>query len=403
MFSPYCYPPAGSEAIVTSKLLLAMLDSGWDVDVISQSNFGHYYPFSQNEVWNPVKKIVYNISAFENRVFLKRFGSLSYLQSISWANKAIKVAQRLISGEKYDFILSRATPLYGHLPALIIANKTGIPWIANWSDPLPPQKAPPPYGLGPTAHIPIYIKKYCGAVAGKATWHTFPCERLRKYFCSYMPEITEKSSVIPHIALRKFCSNNKNISKGFSLCHIGSLGYRDPHVFLDGVRRFLQQENVKESFNIRFIGSEVLNLLQAVEKYNLTKIIDIENLKTYEETQKSMSQSNVLVVIEAPCEEGVFFPSKFVDYVQTGQPILALGPVIGTLSDILAVNRGGIPVDCRSSDDVSRGIEVLYTAWKAGTLNRNYGSSHLFEMFCENKVIGLYEEIFDKIQVISDQ
>jgi hypothetical protein len=48
MFAPYCYPPVGSEAIVTSKLVYAMLKAGWGVDVVTQANVVEYYPFSTN-------------------------------------------------------------------------------------------------------------------------------------------------------------------------------------------------------------------------------------------------------------------------------------------------------------------------------------------------------------------
>ena len=40
IFAPYCYPPTGAEAIVTSKLVLAMLEAGWKVKVISQADTG---------------------------------------------------------------------------------------------------------------------------------------------------------------------------------------------------------------------------------------------------------------------------------------------------------------------------------------------------------------------------
>jgi hypothetical protein len=101
--------------------------------------------------------------------------------------------------------------------------------------------------------------------------------------------------------------------------------------------------------------------------------------------------------LEAPCEEGVFFPSKFVDFVQTGHPILAVSPAHGTLTDILTANGGGIAADCRSPDTVARAIETLYLAWERGSLEPLYGSSRLFNLFSENYVIGQYLEIFGRI------
>ena len=403
MFAPLCYPPASSEAIATAKLLLAALDAGWEIDVISQSDFGQYYPTNINGVWEPLTRIVHNIDGikkggfFENVSHRAGLESFNSLQSISWARKALFAALRLASKKKYDFILSRATPQYGHLPALILSRWSGLPWIANWSDPIPPQKALPPYGQGPHSAIPNYLKSYCSAVVRNATWHTFPCERLRKYFCSYLPECAEKSSVIPHIALRRFRSQIQN-NNGFSFSHTGSLTLRDPCVFLEGVRLFSQKARIERMFRIRFFGHGLGNLREMVKNLGLDNIISIEQGKTYEDTQQIIANSSVLVVIEAPCQEGIFFPSKFVDFVQTGHPILAVSPVNGTLTDILAANGGGIAADCLSPDAVEGAIETLYVAWKEGALVSRYGSSHLFNLFDENYVIGQYSEIFGQIR-----
>src|SRR4030042_6669275 len=260
MFAPLCYPPASSEAIAAAKLLLAILDAGWGVDAISQGDFGQYYPARTNGVWELLTRIVHNIDGIKKGGIIEILGrkplmqSFGILQSISWARKALFTALRLASKKKYDFIPSRAAPQYGHLPGLILSRWLGLPWIANWSDPIPPQKAPPPYGQGPDAPIPRYLKSYCSAVARNATWHTFPCERLREYFRSYLPECAEKSSVIPHIALTRFRSQSVRMRKEFSLCHIGSLTFRDPNVFLEGISRFLRKNKIESPLHIRFIG-----------------------------------------------------------------------------------------------------------------------------------------------------
>lgn len=404
MFAPLCYPPAGSEAIATAKLLLAMLDAGWELDVISQADFGQYYPTKANGVWEALTRIVHNIEGIKKGSILRSLShssgakSLNSLQSISWARKALFTGLGLLFRGKYDLILSRATPQYGHLPALILSRLSGIPWIANWSDPIPPQKAPPPYGQGPDASIPLYLRNYCSAVARNAAWHTFPCERLRKHFCSYLPELNIKSSVIPHIALSRFRAQMERKSNGFSLCHTGSLTLRDPSVFLEGMRKLLKETKIGDQFHIKFIGHPVEYVREVSSKLGLSEVISIEGVKTYEDTQEIISSSSVSVVIESPCEEGIFFPSKFVDFVQTGRPILAISPTNGTLADILSIYGGGIAVDCRSPDAVKKAIEKLYSAWKEGKLESEYASSRLFELFNENHVLGQYLEIFDRIR-----
>lgn len=403
MFAPLCYPPAGSEAIVAAKLVLAALDAGWEMDVISQADFGHYYPTSSGGVWEPVTKVVHNISGMKkgghiggvSRSPMRR--SLGSLQSISWSVKATLTALRLLSKKKYDFILSRATPQYGHLPALMLSRRVRTPWIANWSDPLPPQKAPPPYGGGPSARVPLHLRIYCSAVARNPTWHTFPCERLRNYFSSYLPDCASKSSVIPHIALERFRTRISNPRSKFSLCHAGGLTLRNPSVFLEGLRNFLDKTKVDGLFKIRFVGLPLDNVRELSRTLGLDQFVSTHEMMAYEETQRIAANSSVLVVLEAISQEGVFFPSKFVDFVQTGRPILAVSPVVGTLADILSTSGGGLPADGRSPDSVANAIGILYDEWRMGTLDEKYGSSKLFDLFGERRIIDLYLEIFRRI------
>jgi len=61
-----------------------------------------------------------------------------------------------------------------------------------------------------------------------------------------------------------------------------------------------------------------------------------------------------------------WIPSKFFQYLGTGNPVLALAPE-GEVRDILTATRGGI---CVEPDDVagaSRALETLYEGWVNGT------------------------------------
>jgi glycosyltransferase involved in cell wall biosynthesis len=182
------------------------------------------------------------------------------------------------------------------------------------------------------------------------------------------------------------------------MCYAGSLGFRDPDVFLNGVRTFLDRMRFGEDIRMTFVGPPLESLRATVSHLNLDGVVSIEGTKSYEVTQEILARADVSVVLEPPFDEGIFFPSKFVDLVQTGRPILAVSPVEGTLSDIVLTNGGGIVADCRSSDAVAQAIERLYSAWAAGTLDSDYGSAHLFSLFSEEHVLEQYSEIFERIR-----
>ncbi len=387
MFAPFVYPPVGSEEIATSKVLLAMMERGWEVDVISFADSKRYYPDEGQGEWLPLNKIVHGVKGFP---FSGKMGT------ISWVVKAYAVGRKLAARKQYDFIMSRAAPQFGHLPALFVSRRLGLPWIANWSDPMPPRKAPQPYGAGSGVSLPFLERTLFKAVMEGASWHTFPCERLLRYMNSYMPGCQGKSSVVPHIALKRFCSGSQTSSDVFSLYYAGSLAMRDPSTFLEGVRIFLNERDDNAPVSVTFIGLPLDGLREAARRLGLNDIVKIEEVKKYEAVQEVLAKATVLVIIEADCEEGVFFPSKFVDFVQTGRPILAVSPKTGTMSDILS-KGGGIAADCRVPEEIAGAIKALYEEWQTGTLEMNYSSDRLFAIFNEENILTQYTELFKKL------
>jgi hypothetical protein len=379
-----------------------MKNAGWEIDVISQADFGRYYPVDDDDMWVPVKQSVTNIYGIRDNGFLAGifrlfpYIKIERLRTLFWVCKAVIIGLKYLRRNRYDFLFSRVAPLYGHLPALIISKLTSMPWIASWSDPMPALKAPPPYGAGPDAAVPFFLDKYCRAVINNADWHIFPCERLKNYFSLCFDGIDAKSSVVPHIALEKLCAKPEIIKDSFTLCHVGHLTLRDPGNFLAGVKLFLEKFKAKE-LRLRFIGHSFESLLSAARDYSIDNILSCENDKPYMTVQAAAAESAVLVVIEAQCEEGIFFPSKFVDFVQTSRPILAVSPAVGTLNDILSQNGGGLAADCKSPVVIAMAIELLYLAWKRGTLELDYGSGRLLHLVNEKTVLGKGIEIFRRI------
>jgi glycosyltransferase involved in cell wall biosynthesis len=392
LFAPECFPPAGAEAIVTAKLVLAALKAGWAIDVICQRRAGQYYPAMTSGIWAPLRPVVHEIDPAKGGVPRK-------LQSLNWVRQATALGHRLLKRQRYDVILSRIMPQYGHMPALALSKLYNIPWVANWSDPMPRQKAPPPYGGGPDATVPKLMTWYCRAAARQAAWHTFPCDRLRNHFIASLPECGVKGSVIPHLALSRPVEQGVGQTKIFSLCHTGGMGLRKPDTFLQGIKLFLMKVPAWECTEVRFIGPNEETLPELARSLELQDIVHIEPRRSYEDSLSALEAAAVSVVIEAPMTEGIFFPSKVADYVQVGRPILAVSPAVGTMNDLLSRYGGGIAVDCTSPTAIAKGIESLFRSWQAGDLDVSYGSARLRPLFSDGTVLSAYREIFDRIQM----
>lgn len=392
LFAPECWPPAGAEAIVTCKFLLAAQHEGWKFDVFCQADAGLYYPSEPDPIWAPIRTFIHEIAPPGIIA-----GHFERLAGFCWAATAAARARKLHQKQPYDVVFSRIMPKYGHLPALMLSRSMGIPWIANWSDPMPREKAPPPYGAGPGAKVSLPMSRYHEAVARQADWHTFPSERLRKYVCSYLPECEAKSSVVPHIAWRHFESPAGEAEKVFTVCHTGGLGRRNPETFLEGVRLFLDKNRGRETIRVRFIGSGEEYLPVMVDRLGLAGVVSIEAPMSYEKALAAVAESSVAVVIEAPMAEGIFFPSKVADFVQVGRPILAVSPKTGVLSDLLAEAGGGIAADCTSAESVALALEILFKSWSAGTLEQDFHSGRIGSLFSPERALEVCLDIISQV------
>jgi glycosyltransferase involved in cell wall biosynthesis len=98
-----------------------------------------------------------------------------------------------------------------------------------------------------------------------------------------------------------------------------------------------------------------------------------------------------LLVIDAPSDENLFLPSKLVDYLPMGKPILGLTPARGASADLIrALGYPVIAPDDESS--IADAIEALIAARATGRLvvsahhqevARGYDIRRTTEMFSE--------------------
>ena len=413
MFAPACFPPGDPEAFVNANLVMAAGEAGWQVDVLTTGGSQKRYPYDP-DAWPglaarsvPVVELKKQDRAGRLLAAAQTFAVSGHLVGGGrWALPATEAAMRLVAAGSYDCIMSRSLPPMAHLAALLMVRKTGLPWIANWNDPVPLDKFPAPYayGKGQKAPLGFWMTRYFREVCELAAWHTFPCERLREYISGYMPfDISKKSSVVPHIASRGAVPENgarsRDRTAGFTLIHAGSLSLpRSPRVFLEGVRLFLHRNRPPEGFSVVFVVDRTEEVHRIAKACGIENLVRVEKSRPYTEMPALLGTADVLVIIEAMVEEGIFLPSKFVDYVRTGRPILAVSPPIGTLADILNHQGGGIAVDGRRPEAVADALQTLYGCWVNGTLEHRFGSSRLHRLYSSETVLGAYSEIFARIR-----
>ncbi len=397
-YLPYTF----SENLCNAKLVYALLQNGWEVDVISRIDEGNTYSSEWQEPWMCLKPHVHEVTYPMGNKITRTWDLLCStlrmggypLSGIRWARRAYQKAVELHKEKHYDVILTRSPSDVPHIVGYKLKQRFGVRWIANWNDPSA-TIWPEPYTHHFSASETKMLEKYTVQCLKGADVNTFPSQSLLDHFVEHFPFLrNQRTEVIPHIALSEsLYTPAKRVKKGnFCLCHSGNLSVeRNPELLFRAMR-----EMIDEGYNL--IQLDIMGHIndytqQLIDKYELSKYVGCAGSYPYMEAMQRLQEYDVLVLLEARLKRGIFFASKFTDYAQSTRPILAISPKDGFAHDMIAQYGGGVFVDNEDYQDIKRGLLDLYKAWESDTLVSSYSTQHLYEEFSARKVVEIYSKM----------
>lgn len=379
MFSPAFAPHLFSEGLVNSKLALAMKRNGWDLDVIAMPlENGPSYEAGWNDLWRPLKECRIDVETVEGKPKSARrlaclvaavLSTRHCISGVYWARKACQEALIRHAGQPYDLVLSRSTSCCAHLPAMLFKKAVGTTWVANWNDP-PPYLFPSPYRYRMHPLQRLMFRRYLRAAARAADINSFPSRRLYDHIKAELALHDEsRVKILPHIGLDGFAATPWRKKNGLVFCHAGNLSAeRHPETFLDAFRNIIARHSDIQ-ITCEIIGKENAGLASHINGRHLGLNVRFLGAKPFEETLAEISRCDVAVLIEAPCENGVFLPSKIIDYAQAGRPVLSVSPATGVMHDLLKEHGGGLHADNLSAASVEAAMEQFVALWRENRLN----------------------------------
>lgn len=400
MFAPAFAPNMGSESLVASKLVLALRNDGWDVDVISRRE-PDLYSSKWEPPWAELASSSHQLSPpplARGTVLAARLRDALTLghpiAGLRWAAVAVEYARNMMCRKDYDVLLSRSPPDIGHLPALILSRKYRMPWIANWNDP-PVGAWPEPYGAENGSPLRRWLyRRFVRETYLAASLNTFPSAELSEHVERHFGlAATSNSMVIPHVTLPSEASVDRS-SLEFRLTHAGKLaGARSPAGFLEGLRRFIMESKLTPNqFVVRQIGHADRNLNDVAQRYEVGAYISSVGPMPYAAAMQELSQSTVNLLVEAPCAEGIFLPGKFTDYAQARRPILAVSPKFGVSERMLREYGGGRHANVEDPGAIHSALRDMYREWQGGVLDHRYETGVLLDQFSPRTVVADYRE-----------
>jgi len=253
-----------------------------------------------------------------------------------WAENAAAVVKRLDHVNRASALVTFAQPWRDHLAGLELRWWRGFrPWVAHFSDPW----ADSPYLTDASPAQRQLHQAREAQVVHSADVVVFTNQYAADLvMAKYPAKWRRKVRVVPHAMDEDLRPRIDAInprprpdgSRPLRLSHVGNLfiGRRTAHGLFEAVAALSRRRPLEGELELVFVG-EGSGWQEAREKSSalgLDAIVTFHSRVSHLESLAAMSDTDVLVLIDAPAQTNVFLPSKLADYLMVEKPILALTP-----------------------------------------------------------------------------
>lgn len=357
----YGFPPMAYPRSIQVARLLGNLDAS--ITVVCGMEDQTYNPYGRDVtiasgIEGRLKRVIRE--PFHRPKLLRYIDAIAgrYLVSLSnlpdaqrgWVAHATKRFLKWQHGSGYepDLVITFGFPMSDHFFGMEYKRRKGTVWIAHFSDPWVDNPYRP--HNRPTAWLNRRLERQVISKAD-AVIFTSP-ETVDLVMRKYPDSWREKAFYLPHCYdSNVYDETLRPPDDRYVLRSIGTLyGNRSPKTLFKAIERVAHETpSLLENVSLEFIGfvgdaNDVLKDYPAAQR--ITKFF---GMKPHADALRLMRTSHCLLVIDAPAELSVFFPSKLAEYIGAQRFIFALSPE-GATSRIVK-EAGGLVSNPSSVDE----------------------------------------------------
>jgi glycosyltransferase involved in cell wall biosynthesis len=308
----------------------------------------------------------------------------------SWFPLAARRGMALSRRYRPELIYSTGGPASAHIAAAWIAGRTGIPWIAEFQDPL----VHGDWYRGKAAlKAYAFAERYVCARASRVVFLTG--EAMRR--AAARTALGDRGRVVyPGAEAQPVVQRPRRDGRPLRFAHLGSFGgSRNPAVLLEAVRRLLaSRPELSETIRLDFYGHRDAASARLLRDFPVPGMVADHGRVPRRESLSAMREADVLLLIQNIGDfSSETIPSKVYEYFASGRPIVALVCGNPELAGMLRA-RGHFAADAASPDDVARAIsECLDRRRDAGTGAPSAGSPPLTVEEAVDRLLGVAAEL----------
>lgn len=276
----------------------------------------------------------------------------------------------------FDWIHTISNPCSSHLAGLALKKKTKLPWVAQFYDPWVGNC----YREFKTSTFSKLDAKTEYKIALNADVIIHTNEVIKdKWIKRYGDIVRDKIVVLPfcydeNIEIKDYngFDINRKAGKKISVLYVGNLylnrNIDDLIMAINELKTTIP--DLEDKIIFRFVGIVSRHDIENIKKNKLDNMFELIGQRPYDQLAEYYKDADILLVIDAPAKENIFFPSKLIEYFVYKKPLLGISPKISETHNLLvesghtAIENGSIRkiVDYLSTLLINEGVNIKFNS-----------------------------------------
>ena len=352
----------------------------------------------------PANLVVHRAFALDTSRHLSVFGRYPHRLAIpdrwcTWKLWAVPAAIKIIKQEHVDALWSTFPIATAHAIGLEVAKRTGLPWVAEFRDPMWQGDYPPdPVQNRVWRTMELAVAKQAARVVvvtpGAKDVYTArfgpDASKLELIENGYDEETFQRAA--------SRVANETGTDRPFSLVHSGLVypSERDPSQLFEALAA-LASQGILNAQNFRLVlrasGNEN-SYRERLARMKIDHFVALAPAVDYLSALQEMLSADGLLILQASnCNEQI--PAKLYEYLRAGRPILALTDPRGDTARTLNATGGGMVARLDSAEDIERALPMFIDAAQQNTWQRP--SSNVIASYSREALAGRLARLLDGV------
>jgi hypothetical protein len=327
--------------------------------------------FSKNKTKKISSGIIPNKKkqSFLDKLFLLIRGNLFIPDArVFWVKPSVRFLEKYIAENSIDTIVTSGPPHSLHLIGLELKQKTNVKWIADFRDPWTT------IGYHKSLRLSNYASKKHKFLEHKVLNAADNIIVTSKTTKTEFEAITLKPIEVITNGYDIEDTDKQDLDAKFSLAHIGSfLSERNPAILWESLVALLSEiPDFNKHLEIKLIGAVSQEVLETITQFGLNPYVNNLGYVSHADAIAHQKKSQALLLIEIDSEETrSIIPGKLFEYMVSGRPIIAIGPIHSDFEEIISHTNTGVFLHYSEKEKLKNVILDYYNQYLEGKLKSN--------------------------------